>query len=540
MMSRTPEEFAEWISKSQQEILNKNEDVLVKEESQCMKNLPVKATKKRKSVPKRKSTKETKSSYVVTSVGETETEFSNLIFDDPALSENDSKKHIDPVSMAMQGVAAKEEEELDMTEFQGIFDFLDTSKNNVLITGKAGTGKSTMLRYFITHSKKKCIVIAAPTGIAAINVGGQTIHSMFGLKSEIQVPEHLKTNHKRTKFFRSIDVLIIDEVSMVRADVFDAIDILLREHRDIDYPFGGVQIILFGDLFQLPPVVSGEEEEVFSHLYSSPYFFSSRVMRESTGVAAFHHIQLDKIYRQRDEKFIKFLNKVRNGTANIMDLRVINARAFDDKFDERECVTLTTTKALAAEINETRLKNINEEMFSYDATVDGKFEESNFPTDRTLFLKKGAQVMMVKNDTEGRWVNGTMATIIDLDEDTITVQIKGVNHSVPKEKWEKIKYDLTGSEKSMTISRIPVGTFVQFPIKLAWAITIHKAQGITFDKMIIDMGRGGFAHGQTYVALSRCKTLEGIKLSREITIRDIIVDSRIIAFMKQNQNQNQK
>ena len=454
-------------------------------------------------------------------------------------SEETESKHYDPVAMGLQGLTkAKEDEEIDTSEFEIILKEIQTTKKNILITGKAGTGKSTFLRYLLSNSKKSAVVVA-PTGIAAINVGGQTIHSLFGLKPEIQIPEHIKPNWKRKAFFKKLDVLIIDEISMVRADVLDAIDFLLRTYRDIDYPFGAIQVIMFGDLFQLPPVVSKSEEQVFSHLYpESPYFFSSNVMKEQGN--DFIHVELSKIYRQQDEAFISVLNKIRRGGVGYRTLAPINARADDRSFNEKDCITLTTTKDLASYINQSRLEEIKKPEFFFDATISGDFDEKHYPTDGTLLLKEGAQVMMIKNDPDGRWVNGSIGTVMSLDKSEIQIKIKDNVHSVPQEKWEKIKYELTGSGNTASIDRVPVGTFVQYPLKLAWAVTIHKSQGLTFDKVIIDMGRGGFAHGQTYVALSRCKTLEGIKLSRLISPSDVIVDKRIAKFFEKTLEKKQQ
>lgn len=446
-------------------------------------------------------------------------------------SEETESKHYDPVAMGLQGLTnAKEDEEIDTSEFEIILKEIQTTKKNILITGKAGTGKSTFLRYLLSNSKNSAVVVA-PTGIAAINVGGQTIHSLFGLKPEIQIPEHIKPNWKRKAFFKKIDILIIDEISMVRADVLDAIDFLLRSYRDIDYPFGAVRVIMFGDLFQLPPVVSKSEEKVFSYLYpESPYFFSSNVMKEQGN--DFIHVELSKIYRQQDDAFISVLNKIRHGGVGYRTLAPINARVDDRSFNEKDCITLTTTKDIASSINQFKLEDIKKPEFTFDATISGNFDEKHYPTDKTLILKEGAQVMMVKNDLDGRWVNGSIGTIVNLSNQEIQVDINGNVHTVPVEKWEKIKYELAGSGNTATIDRVSVGTFSQYPLKLAWAITIHKSQSLTFDKVIINMGRGGFAHGQTYVALSRCKTLKGIKLSRIISPSDVIVDKRITKFFE--------
>lgn len=444
--------------------------------------------------------------------------------------ETPQKKYIDPVAMGLQGLAQKRElDDIDTSEFEIVLREIKNTTKNVLITGKAGTGKSTFLKYLLANLKKNA-VIAAPTGIAAINVGGQTIHSLFGLKPEIQMPEHLKINFKRKAFFSKLDILIIDEISMVRADVLDAIDFLLREYRDIDYPFGAVQVIMFGDLFQLPPVVSKFEKEAFEHLYpESPYFFSSNVMKERE--SDFVSVELSKIYRQQDENFISILNKIRRGGVSFRELAPINDRTHDRAFNTKNCITLTTTRDLASEINQSRLEEIKGKEFVFEAEIEGDFDEKHYPTDSSLILKVGAQVMMIKNDMDGRWVNGSIGTIVTVDEDEhIQVEVNGNVHTVPKERWEKVKYDLTGSGTTATIDRVPVGVFKQYPIKLAWAVTIHKSQGLTFDKVIIDMGRGGFAHGQTYVALSRCKTLQGIKLSRIIFPKDVIVDKRITDF----------
>ena len=328
---------------------------------------------------------------------------------------------------------------------------------------------------------------------------------------------------------QKIDTLIIDEASMIRADVMDGIDLSLRINRSSHKPFGGVKIILIGDLYQLPPVVGQDMNEFFEKKYQSPFFFSARVF----GKLSIRCFELTHIFRQSDPKFISLLNNVRENKHTETDMALLNSRLIDDDtFDEDEVfVVLTATNEAASRINAYNLSKIEDEPYRYEAKVAQKFEEKEFPNDFSLMLKKGAQIMMIKNDVEQkRWVNGSIGLIEELTESAIRVNIGGNVYGVPRHKWEKIQY--VTSEAADRIEPNVIGTFEQFPLKLAWAITIHKSQGQTFDDVVIDVGSGAFAHGQVYVALSRCTKLEGIRLKKKIHARDVLFDSRVLEFHK--------
>ena len=410
-------------------------------------------------------------------------------------------------------------------EFKAAFGLMENTKDCIFITGKAGTGKSTLLKYFKANTKKK-IVILAPTGVAAINVGGQTIHSFFKFPPKIIQKDAIRRLHNK-KLVKELDVVVIDEVSMVRADLMDGIDHALRINRDeMKKPFGGVQMIFFGDLFQLCPVVDKESKEILSERYPTPYFFSAKAF----GGADIKYIELSKIYRQKDGKFVSLLNRLRNKEHTEEDLKALNARVRKYSIDTAKDATviLTTTNSMASEINQSRLAKLSGKEFVYEATVTGKFDEKTCSTDVSLKLKKDAQVILIKNDPNKQWVNGTLGRIASLDHDSIKVDIDGSICEVPMVKWQKIEYSYNEDEDK--IEDETVGTFEQYPLKLAWAITIHKSQGQTFDKVVLDLGHGAFTHGQVYVALSRCTHLEGIQLKRPVIHSDIIFDRRIYEF----------
>ncbi len=417
-------------------------------------------------------------------------------------------------------------DDIELTpQFLQALELMEKTDKCLFITGKAGTGKSTLLRYFRSKTKKN-VVVVAPTGIAAINVEGQTLHSFFKFPPRFVQKEDIRRISKNKKLIECLDTLIIDEVSMVRADLMDGVDHALRVNRgQPDFPFGGVQVILFGDLFQLPPIVDRDMAEIFERRYESPYFFSSRVIQE----IQLDCLELTKIYRQSEAEFIGLLNKIRDKEYDECDLNKLNERVVsaDDSGGEDEIV-LTTTNQRAGEINQDRLNALPASDVQYGANVTGKFDESAYPNDSLLILKKGAQVMMIKNDPNKRWVNGSIGHIQDLSERSITVSIDGKSHDVPKSTWEKIAY--LYDEETGRIESKAVGTFEQYPLKLAWAITIHKSQGKTFDKVIVELGSGAFAHGQLYVALSRCSSFAGLKLKRPITARDVVFDDRILEF----------
>ncbi len=413
-------------------------------------------------------------------------------------------------------------------DFKAVLELMKNGDECQFVTGRAGTGKSTLLRYFRATTAKN-VVVLAPTGIAAINVSGQTIHSFFQLPPRFIQESEVKLLGKTRSLVQKIDTLVIDEASMIRADVMDGIDLSLRINRSNNKPFGGVKIILIGDLFQLPPVVGRDMNEFFEKKYQSPFFFSARVF----GKLNIRCFELTHIFRQSEPKFISLLNNIRENKHTDNDMTLLNSRFIDDDtFDEDEVfVVLTATNEAASRINAYNLSKIEDEPYQYQAKVAQKFEEREYPNNYSLILKKGAQIMMIKNDVEKkRWVNGSIGFVEDLTESAIRVNISGNVYDVPRNKWEKIQY--VYSEAADRIEPNVIGTFEQFPLKLAWAITIHKSQGQTFDDVVIDVGNGAFAHGQVYVALSRCTKLEGIRLKKKIHASDVIFDSRVLEFHK--------
>jgi hypothetical protein len=385
------------------------------------------------------------------------------------------------------------------------------------------------LKYFRSKTKKN-IVVLAPTGIAAINVTGSTIHSFFRFPLDVIEPNRITKNEDRVQLFAKLDIIIIDEISMVSADMMDGIDYALRLHRENNLPFGGVQMVFFGDLYQLPPVVVGQElKNYFNTEFGSPYFFSAHVFRQFN----FRIIELQRIFRQSDPSFIGLLNNIREGKTIQNELSNLNTRVVPNFAAQRDdlFITLATTNAIADSENHRRLNHLTTSAQTYQATIQGTFEESAYPTDFLLTLKKSAQIMMTKNDPSKRWVNGTIGKISNLKEATIEVEIEGSKYEVEKAVWEVIEYKYNRDEKK--IGPLVKGSFTQYPVKLAWAVTIHKSQGRTFDQVVIDLGNGAFAHGQTYVALSRCRSFEGIILKQNIRTFDVIVDPKVRAFMKQ-------
>lgn len=413
--------------------------------------------------------------------------------------------------------------------FSRTLDLLEKTHTSAFITGKAGTGKSTLLQLFRNTTKKRTVVVA-PTGIAALNVRGQTIHSFFGFPPAIIQRKDIERRRNR-KVFEQLEVLIIDEISMVRADLLDAIDQSLRLNRGRDVPFGGVQVLMFGDLFQLPPVVAGEaEKHYFSTVYKSPYFFDAQIIQEGYPLEL---VELTKVYRQDEQRFIRLLDAIRTHAYDEDDLEDLNTR-YDPTFDRRDgYVTLCSVNALANSINQSQLQALPTPAVTYTANTTGDFSMKLFPTDQHLILKEGAQVVLLRNDPERRFVNGTIGKVLRLTDEMILLRVfnkDGDEEDIElfRFEWELIRYDYDRQERSLS-SKV-IGTFRQFPIKLAWAITIHKSQGKTFDRAIIDLGRGAFEFGQTYVALSRCRTLNGIVLKRKLKPSDILVDPRIMEF----------
>jgi len=415
-------------------------------------------------------------------------------------------------------------------EFQQAYDLISKTSDSVFITGNAGTGKTTFLSYYVSHTQKNTVVLA-PTGVAALNAGGETIHSFFDFKPDVTIAKIKKKKLNDKSIYRKVETIIIDEASMLRADLLDCIDKFLRVNRDShETPFGGVQMVFIGDLAQLPPVVKREERHIFSGIYKSPYFLSAYSLNETM----LHTIELKKIYRQQDSDFIKLLNAVRNGTADDSEIAKINKRVGKNFKLQPLSVYLTTTNKNAAEINFHYLSRISEQPAKFIAETENIEEGSpSLPAEFELTVKKGAQVMMLNNDLRGRWVNGSIGTveniIRDVNSDKVLISVKlqnGKTENVEPYKWELFKY--LWNDALSRIETETAGFFIQYPIKLSWAVTIHKSQGKTFDNVIIDMERGAFAPGQLYVALSRCTSFEGITLSRPITKRDIITSKSLV------------
>ena len=413
---------------------------------------------------------------------------------------------------------------------------LENSRNHIFLTGNAGTGKSTLLEYWRSQTKK-AVVVLAPTGVAALNVKGQTIHSFFGFRPDITVEKINRFYKKKGKqgLFKKIDTIIIDEISMVRADLLDCIDQFLRMHaKDQNEPFGGIRMVFIGDLHQLPPVVTNSEKDIFQNYYKTPYFFSANVFSE----LEIQFIELTKIHRQNDAEFIEILGAMRQNQVSEKQLEKLNTR-FDPQFEtpsNRFFITLTTTNKTAQKINEYHLAKLFNERYSYSGKAEGSFEPKYLPTTPTLEIKVGAQIMMVANDKKGRWVNGSLGKITKVlagkkgESDTVIVELEdGTEVPVEPYTWEMFKMEYNPATDRLQTQ--VVGSYTQYPLALAWAITIHKSQGKTFNNVIIDFGWGTFAHGQAYVALSRCTNLEGIVLTKPFANNFIIIDPHIHTFL---------
>jgi ATP-dependent exoDNAse (exonuclease V) alpha subunit len=405
-------------------------------------------------------------------------------------------------------------------------------QRNLFITGEAGTGKSTLLAHFRRMTYKN-IAVLAPTGVAALNVGGQTIHSFFHFKPDITPDTVRKINPWGARKYRSLDAIVIDEISMVRADLLDCIDQFLRLNgKDRLLPFGGIQMIFIGDLYQLPPVVTEGEKEIFKGHYRSQYFFDSNAFERLD----FAFIELKTHYRQKDPRTAELFDAIRNNTFTDVHLSELNARynPFFVPKDSDMYVTLTTTNRLADAINGRKLAEIGGREYAYGARSTGELDKRALPADERLVIKVNAQVMMLNNDPDHRWVNGSIGRVVSVNQqgehDIIIVEFAdGGQATVLPYSWRlfKFSYD-TAAGRLMSE---PMGSFVQYPMTLAWAVTIHKSQGKTFDRVIIDLGEGTFAHGQLYVALSRCRTLGGIVLKKRIERRHVMVDQRIVDFL---------
>lgn len=411
------------------------------------------------------------------------------------------------------------------------------TSTNIFLTGKAGTGKTTFLRSLVKESPKRMIVLA-PTGIAAINAGGMTIHSFFQLPFAPYIPGtafggdakyRFRFGREKLHIMQSIDLLVIDEISMVRADLLDAIDDVLRRFRKNEKPFGGVQLLLIGDIQQLPPVTKNDEWKMLSEYYDSPYFFSSKALSQTT----FCTIELKKVYRQSDTRFLELLNAIRENRCTEKDIAMLNSRFIPENktINDKGYIRLTTHNQQAQQINNKKINDLPTPSYTFKAKIEGSFPEYSYPTEPELKLKEGAQVMFVKNDISGehRYANGTIGRITRLSNQHIevTVDETGVVIDLQEAEWANTRYKL--DEGTKEIIEETEGTFTQYPLKLAWAITVHKSQGLTFDKAIIDVS-SAFTHGQTYVALSRCRTLEGMILSAPITSEAVISDKVIDDF----------
>ena len=434
-------------------------------------------------------------------------------------------------------------------EWQQALQVIQYSRRSLFLTGKAGTGKSTFLRYVAQHTKKKYVILA-PTGIAAINAGGQTLHSFFKLpfhpllsndsRYNIRnIRKTLKYSGDTTKLLRELELIIIDEISMVRADIIDFIDKVLRIYcRNMRVPFGGKQLLLVGDIFQLEPVIKEDEWRLMQPFYASAYFFSAKVWQEMELVS----IELRKVYRQSDARFIGLLDRIRQNQTTAEDLRAINERLdASPKKGKKEgalAITLATRRDTVDYINDQKLKELEGRSSVFQGVIKGEFPETSLPAPMKLEVKPGAQVIFIKNDKEKRWVNGTLGVVIYIDEGEGIITVvdeDGHEYDVEREVWENMRY--TFNEKEQKIEEELLGTFVQFPLRLAWAITVHKSQGLTFRQVKIDFSGGGaFAGGQTYVALSRCTSLEGITLTEPIRQSDIFVRAEVVSFAQRYNN----
>lgn len=428
-------------------------------------------------------------------------------------------------------------------QFQKAIDILENSKRNLLIFGKAGTGKSTFLNHFRTHSPKQ-IAVLAPTGVAAINVNGMTIHSFCGFSIDITLEKvtKLPIKHRARKILKTLDTIVIDEISMVRADILDCINkFLILNGPYSKLPFGGIQMVFIGDLYQIPPIVKSDVANYFKNYYSSPYFFSAKIF-EQTG-HDFEFIEFEKIYRQKDQRFVELLNSIRNNSATEQQLQTLNQR-FIANFtspDNEFWIHITGTNNAVKNLNDTMLAKIATDEVTFNATINGAIKKDSFPTDGELRLKVGSQIMLVNNDSKHRWVNGTIAQVIgfklDKESNEAIIKIKlasGETVEVCQHTWDVFKYEVNNETNRLTTNKI--GSFTQYPMKLAWAITVHKSQGKTFDNIIVDLGVT-FTPGQMYVALSRCTSLNGLILKKKISKQNIFIDHRIVNFMTKFQYQ---
>lgn len=436
--------------------------------------------------------------------------------DDSYEGEQMEEEHVQPTTTEKSAIVLSAEQ-------QALFKVMEGTRQHLFITGRAGTGKSVLLRHFRENTSKR-VVVAAPTGIAALNVRGQTIHSLFRLPPQFHRKGSLAPNSRICSVLKRIDAIVIDEVSMVRADLLDAIDERLREAHRNDLPFGGVQLIMFGDVYQLPPVVEEGLVPYFEHTYGGYFFFHASVWDKTE----FKIYELEQVFRQKDPVFKEVLNAVRDGSVSDDQIKQLNVRC-GVSIPKEGTITLATTNSLVTTINQRRLDQLPGKAFEYRAMITGEMKRGTFPTEEIIQLKVGAQVVLLQNDKDKRWVNGTVATISALKKEAIAVHVDGIDYGLEQTTWEEIRYEYdpaAGKVKEEVVS-----SFTQYPIRLAWAMTIHKSQGQTYESIALDLTTATFAPGQLYVALSRATSLEGLYLKMPVIRKHIIVEPKVAAFM---------
>lgn len=404
---------------------------------------------------------------------------------------------------------------------QAVVDYAVEGGTHIFLTGRAGTGKTTVTRALLQRLGPKAAVLA-PTGVAAMNAGGQTLHSFFRLPPRLITPGDVR-RLRTARTVKALSTLVIDEISMVRSDMMQAVDASLRLNRDSSEPFGGVRLVLVGDLAQLPPIAQGEEGAFLEEVYGGPFFFHAPAFRD----AGFTMVELQTVHRQADPDFVEVLNAVREGALDRELTERLNARVTGRRGLEASAthVVLTATNQAASAINQARLDGLVGEPRGFAGKVEGEFDPRLFPTEDPLILKTGARVMMIRNDPGGRYVNGSIGEVLGFTGDGVKVQVNGETVTVEKVSWERMRY--ASDAKTGKLKRETIGSYAQYPLRLAWAMTIHKAQGLTLDKVYLDVSRRLFAHGQAYVALSRARSLEGLELSHALRPTDIITDERL-------------